>query len=102
MLYFRFGFLLTDIPLRGTGRRAVELGCPSVSSSMGALHRSAGLGAPPRSHKHCADSSMNVTQLRFTKPVCEWAAVLLLSGLSLTRSGLRASLVIILASKVVL
>ena len=29
----------------------------------------------PRSRQHCADSSMNVTQLRVTQSVWEWAAV---------------------------
>lgn len=66
-LYFRFGFLLIGIPLRDTGRRAAELGCPSAFSSVGACHRSARLCAPPRSQQHCADSSMSVTQLRFTR-----------------------------------
>lgn len=66
-LHFRCGcFLVIDIPWRGTGRRAAERGCPSVFSSMGAFHRSARLSAPPRSRQHCADSSMNVTQLRVT------------------------------------
>ena len=91
-LHFRCGcFLVIDIPWRGTGRRAAERGCPSVFSSMGAFHRSARLSAPPRSRQHCADSSMNVTQLRVTPQlVCEWAAAV--PGLSLTHGvgSLRA------------
>lgn len=57
-------------------------------SSMGAFHRSARLSAPPRSQQHCADSSMNITQLRVTQLVGEGAAVM--PGLSLTLSGLSA------------
>lgn len=85
-LHFRLGVPWFGIPWRGTGRRAAERGCPSVFSSMGAFHRSARLSAPPRSQQHCADSSMNITQLRVTRLVCEGAAVV--PGLSLTQSGL--------------
>lgn len=66
-------------------------------SSMEAFHRSARLRASPRSQQHCADSSMNVTQLRVTQLVCEWAAVE--PRLSLTRSGLGASPVSCLRQK---
>lgn len=87
-LHFRFGCsLLIDIPWRGTGRRAAERGCPSVSSSMGAFHRSAPVVkcASAVSQQHCADSSMNITQLK-SHPSLSVSGRPWSLGLSLTHS----------------